>query len=123
MKHEDKCFPFFIHKTALVSMLSRRPRYTLTCVFYLRRATRRQMIALYTLFPVILRRSLFRRVRLTIVLVPKAVIDKGFMERATSSSSVFLVPKDRIARRKSRELTTDRKSYKFSRLKQSSVPK
>lgn len=93
MKHEDKCFPFLIHKTALVSIPSRRPRSILPCVFYLRRATRRQMTALYTLFPVILRRPLFKRVRLTIVLVPKAIIDKGFMERATSSSSM---PKDRI---------------------------
>ena len=92
MKHGDECFPFLIHKTALVSMPSRRPRFTLPCVFYLR-ATRRQMTALYTLFPVILRRPLFKRVRLTIVLVSKAIIDKGFMERATASSSM---PKDRI---------------------------
>jgi len=79
------------------------------------------MTVLYTLFPVI-RHSLFRRVRLTIALVPKAVIDTGFMKRATSSSSGFL-SKDWIARRKSRELKADWKSYKFSRLKQSSVSK
>lgn len=58
-KHEDKCFPYLMHKIDIYFQCRERPRFTVTCMFRLRRATRRQMAVL---FPVILGSSLFGQV-------------------------------------------------------------
>jgi len=98
VKHEDKCFPRFIHKTILISL----PEIAFYSHMRILLMTRHSQINDRIIhFISCHTKTLFRRVRLTIALVPKAVIDTEFMERETTSSSSGFLPKDRIERRNS----------------------